>query len=233
MYNSQSFFRLGYGRVALAFTVGVKPMAITINAETRTDLGKGASRRLRHEAKMPGILYGAGADPVNLTIDLREIRPQVDNEVFYSSIIDLKVDGKGEKVIVRDMQHHPFKVDVMHIDFQRVDPKHKMHINVPLHFIGEEVAPGVKLQGGIFSHVFTELEVECLPKDIPEFIEVDVSALNSGESIHLTEIKLPKGVELMAMKQGEDHDTAVVAIHPPKGGAAADEEGEEEAAAEE
>ena len=208
-------------------------MAITINAETRTDLGKGASRRLRLEAKMPGILYGAGGDPVNLTIDLREIRPQVENEVFYSSIINLKVDGKAEKVIVRDMQHHPFKVDVMHIDFQRVDAKHKMHINVPLHFIGEDVAPGVKLQGGIFSHVFTELEVECLPKDIPEFIEVDVSALNSGESIHLSEIKMPKGVALMAMKQGEDHDTAVVAIHPPKVSAAADEDDEKAPAAEE
>lgn len=209
-------------------------MAITINAETRTDLGKGASRRLRLEEKMPAIVYGADADPVNLSIDLREIRPHVDNEVFYSSIVSLKVDGKAEKVIVRDMQHHPFKVDVMHIDFQRIDPKHAMHIHVPLHFTGEDVAPGVKQQGGIISHVVTEVEVECLPKDIPEFIEVDISGLNSGESIHLTEIKMPKGVELMALKQGDDHDTAIVAIHPPKGGAAADdEEGEEAATTEE
>ncbi len=203
-------------------------MAIKINAETRVDLGKGASRRLRHEEKMPAILYGAGADPVNLTIDQREIRPHVDNEQFYSTIIDLSVDGKSEKAIVRDMQHHPFKVDIAHIDFQRVDPKQKMHIHVPLHFIGEENAPGVKA-GGIISHVAMEVEVECLPKDIPEFIEVDVSGLNAGESIHLTEMTLPKGVELMALKHGEDHDTAVVAIHPPKGGAAAEEESEEAA----
>ncbi len=203
-------------------------MAIEINAEARTDLGKGASRRLRHQEKMPAILYGAGSDPVNLTIDQREIRPHVDNELFYSSIVSLKVDGKAEKVIVRDMQHHPYKVDVMHIDFQRVDPKTKMHIHVPLHFIGEDVSPGIKA-GGIISHVAMEVEVECLPKDIPEFIEVDVSGLNSGESIHLTEMKLPKGVELMALKHGEGHDTAIAAIHAPKGGAAAEEAGEESA----
>lgn len=192
-------------------------MAITINAETRTDLGKGASRRLRHEAKMPGILYGAGAEPVNLTIDLREIRPQVDNEVFYSSLVNLKVDGnKAEKVIVRDMQHHPYKVDVMHIDFQRIDPKQRIRIHVPLHFIGEEVAPGVKLQGGILGRVVTELEVECLPKDIPEYIQVDVSELNTGEAIHMSEIKMPKDVELVALKQDEEHDTAIVAVHAPK-----------------
>ncbi len=203
-------------------------MAITINAETRTDLGKGASRRLRLEEKMPAIVYGADAEPVNLSIDLREIRPHVDNEVFYSSVVSLKVDGKAEKVIVRDMQHHPFKVDVMHMDFQRIDPKHVMHIHVPIHFIGEEKSPGIK-SGGILSHVATEVEVECLPKDIPEFIEVDVSALETGDSIHLTEMKLPKGVELMALKQGGDHDTAIAAIHAPKVAAAADEEGEEEA----
>ena len=192
-------------------------MAIVINAETRTDLGKGASRRLRHQEKIPAILYGSG-DPVNLTIDLREVRPHVDNEVFYSSIVSLKVGkSKAEKVIVRDLQHHPYKVDIMHIDFQRVDAKKKMHINVPLHFVGEEVAPGVKQQGGLISHTVNEVAIECLPKDIPEFIEVDVSELNSGESIHLTELKMPKGVTLLALTHGdENHDTAVVSIHAPK-----------------
>ena len=123
-------------------------MAITINAETRTDMGKGASRRLRHEEKIPAIIYGSG-DPKSLTIDLREIRPHVNNEVFYASIVSLKVDGKktAEKVIVRDIQHHPFKIDVMHIDFQRVDAKKKMHIHVQLHFTGVDVAPGVKAGG--------------------------------------------------------------------------------------
>ena len=192
-------------------------MAIEINAETRTDMGKGASRRLRHEEKIPAIVYGSG-EPKSLTIDLREIRPHVDNEVFYASIVALKIDGKktAEKVIVRDIQHHPYKVDVMHIDFQRVDAKKKMHMHVQLHFTGEDVAPGVKA-GGQINHVVNEVEVICLAKDIPEFIEVDISALELGASIHLTEMTIPKGVELAALSHGdENHDTAVVSIHAPK-----------------
>ncbi len=192
-------------------------MAITINAETRTDLGKGASRRLRHQEKIPAIVYGSG-DPLSLTIDLREIRPHVDNEVFYASIVSLKVDGKktAEKVIVRDIQHHPFKIDIMHIDFQRLDAKKKMNVQVQLHFTGEDVSPGVKA-GGQVNHVVNEVEVACLPKDIPEFIEVDISALELGESIHMTELKVPKGVELTALSHGdENHDTSIVAIHAPK-----------------
>lgn len=192
-------------------------MAITINAETRTDLGKGASRRLRHEAKIPAIVYGSG-EPISLTIDLREVRPHVDTEVFYASIINLNIDGKktAESVIVRDIQHHPFKIDVMHVDFQRVDVKKKMHMHVQLHFTGEELSPGVK-SGGQVNHVVNEVEVSCLPKDIPEFIEVDISALDTGESIHLTELNVPKGVELTALSHGdENHDTAVVSIHVPK-----------------
>jgi len=192
-------------------------MAIEINAETRTDLGKGASRRLRHEEKIPAIVYGSG-DPVSLTIDLREVRPHIDNEVFYASIVGLKIDGKktAEKVVVRDIQHHPYKVDVMHVDFQRVDAKKKMHMQVQLHFIGEEASPGVK-SGGLVSHVVNEVEVICLAKDIPEFIEVDISGLETGEAIHLTELNIPKGVELAALSHGdENHDTAVVSIHAPK-----------------
>jgi len=202
-------------------------MTIEINAETRTDLGKGASRRLRHQEKLPAIVYGSG-EPLSLTIDQREIRPQVNNEVFYSSIVSLKVDDKkAEKVIVRDIQHHPFKVDVMHIDFQRIDAKKKMHIHVPLHFNGEETAPGVKA-GGLVNHIINEVEIECLPKDIPEFIEVDIAALEMGESVHLTEITMPKGVTLTALSHGdENHDTAIVSIHQPK---VVKEETEEEAA---
>ena len=193
-------------------------MAIQINAETRTDLGKGASRRLRHEAKIPAIVYGSG-DPVSLTIDLREVRPHVDNEIFYASIVSLMIDGKktAEKVIVRDIQHHPYKIDIMHMDFQRVDAKKKMHMHVQLHFTGEDIAPGVKQGGGLISHVINEVEVECLAKDIPEFIEVDISELDVGDSIHLTELNIPKGVELTALKHGdEDHDTVIVSIHAPK-----------------
>jgi len=204
-------------------------MSIELNAELRTDMGKGASRRLRHAEKMPAIVYGAGKDPVNLTLLQKDIRAVIDEEIFYSSVLDLNIDGKKEQVILRDVQHHPFKVDIMHMDFQRVDTTSKMHIHVPLHFIGEEKSPGVKTQGGLVSHMMVEVEVECLAKDIPEFIEVDMSAMNSGEILHLSDIKMPSGVEIMALKHGADHDTAVCSIHPPKGGAA---EGAEESAEE-
>ena len=205
-------------------------MSIELNAELRTDLGKGASRRLRHAEKMPAILYGAGKEPVGLMLEQKAVRSQQGNELFYSSVINLIVDGKPEEVIVRDVQHHPFKLDLHHIDFQRVDAKSKLHVHVPLHYIGEEKAPGVKLYGGLVSHLAVEVEVECLPKNIPEFLEVDVSAMNNGDILHLSDIKLPKGVEIMALKQGADHDTAIVSVHLPKGGATASEEeaGEEE-----
>jgi len=217
MYNSRSFFALAL--VASPWQVYLElQMAITINATTRTDLGKGASRRLRLTEHMPAIVYGSG-DPISLTIDQREIRPHVDNEVFYASIVDLVIDGKkkAEKVIVRDIQHHPFKVDVSHIDFQRVDAKKPMHMTVQLHFIGEDIAPGIKQEGGVASHVLNDVEVICLPKDIPEFIEVDVSALNTGDFVHLSDLKMPKGVELAALSHGdESHDTTVFSIHVPK-----------------
>jgi large subunit ribosomal protein L25 len=217
MYNSRSFFALAL--VASPWQVYLElQMAITINAVSRADLGKGASRRLRLTEHLPAIVYGSG-DPISLTIDQREIRPHVDNEVFYASIVDLVIDGKkkAEKVIVRDIQHHPFKIDIMHVDFQRVDAKKPMHMNVHLHFTGEDIAPGVKVGGGIVSHVLNEVEVICLPKNIPEFIEVDVSAVELGGAVHLTDLKMPKGVELAALSHGnENHDTTVFSIHAPK-----------------
>lgn len=191
-------------------------MAIELNAELRADQGKGASRRLRHTDKLPAIVYGAGKDAVNLMLTQREVRAVMKNQVFYSSIVQLKFDGKNEQVILRDIQHHPYKLDILHMDFQRVDANKKLHMHVPLHFINEDKSPGVKLEGGIVSHVVIEVEVECLPKDIPEYIEVDVSALHLNHAIHLSGIKLPAGVEIRALKHGVDHDSAVVSIHAPK-----------------
>jgi large subunit ribosomal protein L25 len=191
-------------------------MTIELNAELRADQGKGASRRLRHTDKLPAIVYGSGIDAVNLTLTQREVRANLKNEAFYSSILSLKYNGKSEQVILRDIQHHPYKVDIMHMDFQRVDATKPLHMHVPLHFINEEKSPGVKTEGGIVSHVMIEVEIECLPKDIPEFIEVDVSGLHTNHAIHLSELKLPAGVEIRALKHGVDHDTAVVSIHPPK-----------------
>ena len=198
-------------------------MTIELNAELRTDLGKGASRRLRHAEKLPAIVYGIGKDPVSLTMLQKDIRPYVDDEHFYSSILSLNIDGKAENVILRDLQHHPYKVDIMHIDFQRIDAKEKMHIHVPIHYVGEENSPGVKL-GGLVSHLAVEVEVECLPGAIPEFIEVDMSAMEVGDIMHLTDIKVPEGVELMALKHGTEHDTVICSIHASKVVAEDDEE---------
>jgi large subunit ribosomal protein L25 len=202
-------------------------MFIELNAELRTDLGKGASRRLRRAERMPAIMYGADQEPQSLSLLQKDIRQLQDTESFYISIIDLKIGDNTEKVVVRDVQHHPFKVDLMHVDFQRIDENHKLHMHVPLHFTGENKSPGVKQQGGVVSHHVIEVEVECLPKDIPEFIEVDMSAMKAGDILHLSDLKLPADVELRELKQGADHDTAVCSIHAAKGGGAVAEEGEE------
>ena len=215
-------------------------MSIELNAELRTDMGKGASRRLRRANKLPAIVYGAGKDPENLTLEQKDVQHQLQNEAFYTQVLDLNIAGKTTEVLVRDLQHHPFKMDILHIDFQRVDAKKEVHVNVPLHFEGEDVAPGVKQEGGAVSHVVTEVEVVCLPKDIPEFIVVDMSELHLDEIIHLSDLKLPEGVEILELRQGEEHDSAVASIHarkvaaePEEGEAAAEEGGEAPEAKEE
>ena len=198
-------------------------MSIELNAVLRDDMGKGASRRLRHAGKLPAIIYGAGKDPVSITLEQKDVQYVLPNEAFYSQIISLVMDGKKEEVLLRDIQHHPFKIDVLHLDFLRFDATHVVHVHVPLHFIGEEVAPGVKTEGGAINHVVMEVEVECLPKNIPSFIEVDLSAMHVGEVLHLSDLKLPAGVEVLALKAGEEHDTAVAGIHVRRGGAATEE----------
>ncbi|MDH5710674.1 MAG: 50S ribosomal protein L25/general stress protein Ctc [Gammaproteobacteria bacterium] len=202
-------------------------MTIELNATLRDDMGKGASRRLRHVGKLPGIVYGAGKDPVNITLVQKDVQYVLPQEAFFSQVLSLNLDGKKQDVLLRDLQHHPYKQDIMHIDFLRVDAKTAVHVHVPLHFIGEETAPGVKTEGGAVSHVIMEVEVECLPKDIPEFIEVDLSGMHLNDILHLSDLKLPKGVEVLALKQGADHDTAVASIHVRKGASTSDETAEE------
>jgi large subunit ribosomal protein L25 len=207
-------------------------MAIELNATLREDMGKGASRRLRHANKVPAIVYGTGKDPVCLTLEQKDVQYVLPNEAFYSQVLELSIDGgKKEDVLLRDLQHHPYKMDIMHIDFVRVDAKKVVHVHVPLHFIGEDVAPGVKTEGGAVSHVMMEVEVECLPKNIPQFIEVDLSEMHLNDIVHLTDLKLPEGVEILALKQGEEHDSAVANIHIRK--VAAEPEVEEAAEGEE
>ena len=191
-------------------------MSFELNATLRGDKGKGASRRLRHANTFPGIVYGGDKDPVSITLQQKDVRHKLPDESFYSQVLSLSIEGKAEDVLLRDIQHHPYKMEVMHMDFIRVDANKVVHVYSQLHFIGEDVSPGVKTEDGVTNHVMTEVEVECLPKDIPEFIEVDLSEMHVGDVIHLTDLKLPAGVEILALKQGEEHDTAVVGMHVRK-----------------
>ena len=192
-----------------------------IEAQVRNDLGKGASRRLRREEKVPAVIYGGEQDPVSLTLSHSAMLKGLESEAFYSSVLTVKIDGKAEKAILRDLQRHAFKPKLLHVDFQRVSEKEKLHMQVPLHFIGEETAPGVKA-GGMVQHIMNDVEVSCLAKDLPEFIEVDVSGLELEGVIHISDLKLPAGVESVALSHGEDHDLPVVAIHKTRGGSADD-----------
>ena len=185
----------------------------TIEAATRSDLGKGASRRLRRlENRVPGIIYGADKTPTPISVIAKDLTKSLENEAFYSHILTLKLDGSDVQVVLKDLQRHPAKNNPTHVDFQRVDATHKLHMHVPLHFLNEDKCVGVKSGGGIVSHQLTEVEVVCLPKDLPEFIAVDVADLDMGKSIHLSQLNLPAGVELRALQLGEDHDLSVVSV---------------------
>ena len=205
-------------------------MAITITATLRSAKGTGASRRLRRESKVPGVVYGAGKDAVSVEFDAKALFMEFRHEAFHASIIDLNLDGKKESVLLRDYQLHPVRSTLQHIDFQRVSATEKIHVKVPFHFVNAEIAPGVKLGGGIVAHINTEADVSCLPKDLPEFIEVDLAKLEMGHSVHLSEIALPKGVEFIQLAHG--NDLAVASIAKTRGGVADDAaEGAEAAAA--
>ncbi len=196
-------------------------MQIEINASKRTTQGTGASRRLRRAGRVPGIVYGSGQTAQPVDLNHKELYFGLKNEAFHSSVLTLNLDGVKEAVLLRDFQMHPYKPLVLHIDFQRVDANQKIHMKVPLHFINAEVAPGVKLAGGVVSHLLTEAEVSCLPGALPEFIEVDLCKLEAGQTIHLSDLTLPAGVEFASLVRGEDH--AVANILAIRGGSAAGE----------
>ena len=182
-------------------------------AEIREDQGKGASRRLRHQGQVPAIIYGGGRAPRSLSFDHNKVLKQLENESFYSSVLNIKVGSKSQAVILKDMQRHPAKPRIMHMDFQRIVEDEEIKMNVPLHFIGEDVAPGVKTGGGSVSHLMTDVEIVCLPRYLPEYIDVDVSALELDDMLTLSDIKLPEGVEMPALAQGPEADRPVVSIH--------------------
>src|SRR5271165_7064147 len=188
-------------------------ISFVIGAEFRDTQGKGASRRLRRDGKVPAILYGGHREARALTLSHQKLAIMLENERFYSTIFSLRVGEETQAAILKDVQRHPFKNAIVHIDFQRVEENEKIRISIPLHFKGESVAPGVKSQGGIVSHMRNDVEVSCLPKDLPEFIEVDISGLSLNESIHLSQLKIPEGVQLLELAK---EDAAVVAIHSPR-----------------
>jgi large subunit ribosomal protein L25 len=181
-----------------------------ITATSRKVEGKGASRRLRHSGQVPAIVYGAQSAPENVQLEHTSLWLASQNEWFYSSILQLSVDGKSQKVLLRDMQRHPFKQQILHLDFQRIDENVAIRFNVPLHFMNQEVSPAGKTAGIVILHELNEIGVSCLPKDLPEFIEVDLSKLDLGDIIHLSELVLPEGVSLPELKLGKEHDVAVV-----------------------
>ncbi|WP_151635505.1 50S ribosomal protein L25/general stress protein Ctc [Noviherbaspirillum aerium] len=178
----------------------------------RKEQGSGASRRLRNAGQTPGIIYGGTAAPVAIALDHNALFHALKKEAFHSSILDMEIDGKVEKVLLRDFQVHAFKQLVLHADFQRVDQNQKIHVKVPLHFVNAEISPAVKLSSAVISHVMNELDVSCLPGDLPEFVEVDLSNVEAGASVHLSDIKLPNGVT--AVLHGQDNPTIATASIP-------------------
>lgn len=185
-------------------------MQFEINAAKRDGQGSGASRRLRRAGRVPGIVYGADQAPIAIDVDHKELLLGLRHEAFHSSVLSLNLDGAKQSVLLKDVQVHPYKVQVLHVDFLRVDATHKIHMKVPLHFVNADVCPGVKLEGGVVSHVMTEVDVTCMPGSLPEFIEVDCKDMAVGHSIHLSHLKLPAGVESVLLHRGEDPTVATI-----------------------
>lgn len=185
-----------------------------LEAVVRHDMGKGASRRLRREEKVPGVIYGGGKAPVSLTFEHKFVAKALENEAFYSHILTLKTGSEIERVILKDVQRHPFKPRVIHVDFQRVRADEKIHMHIPLHFKGAEEAPGVKDAGGVVSHIMSDVEVSCLPDNLPEYLEVDISEMQLNQILHLSDIKLPNGVEIVAL--AHEDNKPVISVHMPR-----------------
>jgi large subunit ribosomal protein L25 len=196
-------------------------MQFEINATQRETKGSSASRRLLRAGRVPGILYGGTAAPQMVEFDHNELYQALRKEAFHSSVINMNIAGAKEMCLLRDVQMHAYKLQIKHVDFQRIDAAHAIHQKVPLHFINAEIAPGVKLGGGMVQHVVTELDVKCLPKDLPEFIEIDLKDMQAGDALHVSQVKLPAGVVLAHHGEG---DPVVASIVVRGGGAASEEE---------
>lgn len=189
----------------------------TLNAQSRTNEGKGASRRLRRlESKVPAVIYGAGKEAQSISLELRELVKAIENEAFFSHVLTINIDGQPQQAVIKAMQRHPVKNVPMHADFLRVDAAHKLVRKVPLHFINQDTCVGVKTNGGEITHFTSEVEISCLPANLPEYIEVDMLNVDIGTTLHLSDLKLPQGVEIPVLAQGHDHDQPVANVHASK-----------------
>ena len=186
-------------------------------AELRTKFGSGANRRLRQHGKIPAVMYGASKETVSLTITANDLYKQLKNESFYSKILTININGQPEQAILKDLHRHPSTSFVLHADFQRISESEKLYISIPIHFTHEDRCVGIKVGGGVLSRQMNEVEIRCLPKNLPEFIEVDLSELQLNDIVHLSDLKLPPDVEIVALIQGEDYDLPVAAIQMARG----------------
>ena len=185
---------------------------IQLNAEPRADSGKGASRRLRRMNLVPAVVYGGDGDPQSISLDHDKFSHELESEAIYTQLIDLNIGKESDEVILRDLQRHPYKNRIIHADFFRIDKKKPINVVVPIHAVNTETCAGVKVDGGQLTQLTTEIEVICLPKYIPEYLEVDVAELHLGETLHLSEIKIPEGVEIVALTHGEENDASVISV---------------------
>ena len=192
--------------------------AYELKVQPRNELGKNASRRLRRLGRIPGTVYGANKEPQSISVLHDDVLHRLDHEAFFSSILTINFDSDSEQVVLKDLQRHPYKPEILHVDFLRIDEKQKITMRVPIHFINEHLCPGVKTGGGVVSRVMTELEISCLPRDLPEFIDVDLADMNLGDTVHLGDIELPEGVEIHALFHGGDASASVASVNLPKGG---------------
>lgn len=204
-------------------------MKIEFTAYPRTQQGTGASRRLRRAGRAPGVVYGAGQDARAIELDHNALHRHLKMEAFHASILEMTLEGQKQRVLLRDFQMHPWKPEVQHVDFQRVDPNKKIYMSVPLHFINADTCPGVKLGGGVINHILTEVEIQCLPDHLPEHIDVDLGSLELNQSVHLNDLKLPEGVEIAAKLHAEN--PTVVLVQVPRAAIAEEEAAAAEAAA--
>ena len=202
---------------------------LNVNVVQRDGVGTANARRTRRLVdQVPGVVYGGSEPPVHFLMEYRRVAKALEQEAFYSQVLNLSLGGKDEKVVLRELQRHPATEKVIHIDFLRVQEDRELHVSVPFHFINEEACVGVKLHGGVIARNLTEIEISCLPKDLPEYFEIDLEPMEVGDAIHLSDLTLPEGVAIVALMHGDDRDDQIVGVHLPRGTAADEEEGEAE-----